>query len=43
MTKLLRYPELGYRAEGVYTYNSKSKLSSAPYLGKFVDIDENAY
>jgi putative colanic acid biosynthesis UDP-glucose lipid carrier transferase len=39
--EILKFPELGYRADGVYTYNSKSKLSSTPYLGKFVDIDES--
>ena len=40
--EILKYPELGYRADGVYTYNSKSKLNSVPYLGKFADLDEIA-
>ena len=39
--EILKFPELGYRADGVYTYNSKSKLNSVPHLGKFIDIDEN--
>jgi putative colanic acid biosynthesis UDP-glucose lipid carrier transferase len=39
--EILKFPELGYRADGVYTYNSKSKLNSVPYLGKFADMDEN--
>ena len=25
--EILKFPELGYRADGVYTYNSKSKLN----------------
>ena len=40
--EILKFPELGYRADGVYTYNSKSKLNSVPYLGKFNDLDEIA-
>jgi putative colanic acid biosynthesis UDP-glucose lipid carrier transferase len=39
--EILKFPELGFRADGVYTYNSKSKLSSVPYLGKFADLDES--
>jgi len=39
--EILKFPELGYRADGVYTYNSKSKLSSVPHLGKFADLDES--
>jgi putative colanic acid biosynthesis UDP-glucose lipid carrier transferase len=38
--EILKFPELGFRANGVYTYNSKSKLSSVPHLGKFTDLDE---
>ena len=38
--EILKFPELGYRADGVYTYNSKSKLNSVPYLGNFADLDE---
>ena len=40
--EILKFPELGYRADGVYTYNSKSKLNSVPHLGKFTDLDEIA-
>jgi FlaA1/EpsC-like NDP-sugar epimerase len=40
--EILKFPELGYRADGVYTYNSKSKLNSVPHLGKFADLDEIA-
>jgi putative colanic acid biosynthesis UDP-glucose lipid carrier transferase len=39
--EILKFPELGYRTDGVYTYNSKSKLNSVPYLGKFTDLDES--
>ena len=39
--EILKFPELGYRAEGVYTYNSKSKLNSVSHLGKFTDLDES--
>jgi putative colanic acid biosynthesis UDP-glucose lipid carrier transferase len=39
--EILKFPELGYRAEGVYTFNSKSKLDSVPHLGKFTDLDES--
>ena len=39
--EILKFPELGYRADGVYTYNSKSKLSSVPHLGKFANLDES--
>ena len=39
--EILKFPELGYRAEGVYTYNSKNKLDSVPHLGKFTDLDES--
>ena len=39
--EILKFPELGYRAEGVYTYNSKSKLDLVPHLGKFTDLDES--
>tara|TARA_B100001063_G_scaffold18456_1_gene14210 strand:+ start:91 stop:1176 length:1086 start_codon:yes stop_codon:yes gene_type:complete len=38
--EILKFPELGYRADGVYTYNSKNKLNSVPHLGKFTDLDE---
>ncbi len=40
--EILKFPELGYRANGVYTYNSKTKLNSVPHLGKFTDLDEIA-
>jgi putative colanic acid biosynthesis UDP-glucose lipid carrier transferase len=40
--EILRHPELGYRADGIYTYNSKSKSTLVPHLGKFIDMDESA-
>ena len=40
--EILKFPELGYRTDGVYTYNSKSKLNSVPHLGKFTDLDESS-
>ena len=39
--EILKFPELGYRTDGIYTYNSKSKLDSVPHLGKFTDLDES--
>ena len=38
---ILKHPELGYRCDGVYTFNSKSKSISVPYLGKFADLDDS--
>jgi putative colanic acid biosysnthesis UDP-glucose lipid carrier transferase len=39
--EILKYPELGYRCDGVYSINSKNKTNSIPYLGKFSDLDES--
>ncbi len=39
--EIIKHPELGYRAEGIYTYNSKNNLHSVSYLGKFTDLDES--
>lgn len=39
--EILKYPELGYRCEGICTYNSKNKLFSVPFLGKFTDLEES--
>ena len=39
--EILEHPELGYRCDGVYSFDSKNKSISAPYLGKFVDLNES--
>jgi len=39
--EILKHPELGYRCEGIYSFNSKNKTNSIPYLGKFSDLDES--
>jgi putative colanic acid biosysnthesis UDP-glucose lipid carrier transferase len=39
--EILKHPELGYRCEGVYSFDSKNKTNSIPYLGKFSDLDES--
>ena len=39
--EILKHPELGYRCDGVYSFNSKNKTNSIPYLGKFSDLDES--
>ena len=39
--EILNHPELGYRCDGVYTFNSKNKSISAPFLGKFSDLEES--
>jgi len=39
--EILKHPELGYRCDGVYSFNSKNKINSIPYLGKFSDLDES--
>ncbi|MDB9853190.1 exopolysaccharide biosynthesis polyprenyl glycosylphosphotransferase [Flavobacteriaceae bacterium] len=39
--EILKYPELGYRCDGICTYNSKNKPSSIPFLGKFIDFEES--
>ena len=39
--EMLKFPELGFRSNGVYTFNKKNKLSSFPYCGKFIDLSDN--
>lgn len=39
--EILEHPELGYRCDGVYSFDSKNKSISAPYLGKFIDLNES--
>ena len=39
--KLLSILNLGYRTDGIYTYNSNQKSKSIPFLGKFVDLEES--
>ena len=39
--KLLSILNLGYRTDGIYTYNSNQKSNSIPFLGKFTDLDES--
>ncbi len=38
--EILKYPELGYRSEGVFSYNKKNKPNSVPYLGSFEELTE---
>ena len=37
--EILKHPELGYRCDGIYSFNSKNKTNSISYLGKFSDLD----
>ena len=39
--EIIKYPELGFRADGIYSYNSNLKSKSIPFLGKFSDLDES--
>ena len=39
--EITKHPELGYRSDGIYTYNSNKKPKSIPFLGKFTDLDES--
>ena len=39
--EIVKHPELGYRSDGIYTFNSNKKSKSIPFLGKFVDLDES--
>ena len=39
--EILKHPELGYRCDGIYSFNSKNKSISVPYLGKFSDLEES--
>ena len=38
--EILKHPELGYRSEGVFSYNKKNKPNSVPYLGSFKELTE---
>ena len=38
--EMLKYPELGFRSEGVYSYNNKNKPNSVPHLGSFNELSE---
>jgi len=38
--EILKYPELGFRSEGVFSYNMKNKPNSVPYLGSFKELSE---
>jgi len=39
--EIVKHPELGYRSDGIYTFNSNKKSKSIPFLGKFVDLEES--
>jgi len=39
--EIIKHPELGYRSDGIYTYNSNKKSKHIPFLGKFTDLDES--
>ncbi|MDB9787321.1 exopolysaccharide biosynthesis polyprenyl glycosylphosphotransferase [Flavobacteriaceae bacterium] len=40
--EILKHPELGYRSDGIFTYNSSFKKSnSVPFLGKFTDLEKS--
>ena len=39
--EILKHPELGYRCDGIYTFNSKNKSISFPCLGKFSDLEDS--
>jgi len=38
--EILKHPELGYRSEGVFSYNKKNKPNAVPYLGSFKELSE---
>ena len=38
--EILKHPELGYRSEGVFSYNKKNKPNTVPYLGSFKELTE---
>ena len=38
--EILKHPELGFRSEGVFSYNNKNKPNSVPYLGSFKELSE---
>ena len=39
--EIVKHPELGYRSDGIYTFNSNKKSKFIPFLGKFVDLEES--
>ena len=39
--EILKFPELGFRANGVYSYNKKNKPNSVAYLGSFKDLSDD--
>jgi len=39
--EIIKHPELGYRCDGICTYNTKNKPSSIPFLGKFTDFEKS--
>ena len=39
--EIIKHPELGYRSNGIFTFNSNKKSNSAPSLGKFTDLEES--
>ena len=39
--EIIKHPELGYRSNGIFTFNSNKKSNSVPSLGKFADLDES--
>ena len=39
--EIIKHPELGYRTDGIFTYNSIKKSKHVPFLGKFVDLEES--
>ena len=38
--EITKHPELGYRSNGIFTFNSNKKSNFIPSLGKFTDLDE---
>ena len=38
--EILKYPELGFRSEGVFTYNKKNKSNLIPYIGIFKELSD---
>ena len=39
--EIIKHPELGYRSDGIFSYNSIKKPKSIPFQGKFTDLDES--
>ena len=39
--EILKFPELGFRANGIYSYNKKNKPNSVAYLGSFKDLSDD--